>query len=124
LPHSGQCAPFIIGASLCEPSLGSAFGRAANRKKRFRGNICSVWPTHRSARDEELSELWAISKGFKYRPLKPMREVNGLSKVGMEEKLDTVARNVLGFDNLRQNCHGFYRTGDAESPLNDAERPR
>jgi len=36
-----------------------------------------------------------------------MREVNGLSKTGIEEKLDTVTRNVLGFDNLRQNCHGF-----------------
>lgn len=36
-----------------------------------------------------------------------MREINGLSKAGMEEKLDTVTRNVPGFDNLRQNCHGF-----------------
>jgi hypothetical protein len=36
-----------------------------------------------------------------------MREVNGLSKTGIEEKLDAVTRNVSGFDNLRQNCHGF-----------------
>jgi hypothetical protein len=53
-----------------------------------------------------------------------MREVNGLSKAGMEEKLDTVTRNVPGFDNLRQNFHESYRTGDIESPLNDADRPR
>jgi hypothetical protein len=53
-----------------------------------------------------------------------MREVNGLSKAGIEEKLDTVTRNVPGFDNLRQNFHGFYRTAGAESPLNAANRPR
>jgi len=36
-----------------------------------------------------------------------MREVNSLSKTGIEEKLDTVTRNIVGFDNLRQNCHGL-----------------
>jgi len=36
-----------------------------------------------------------------------MSKVNGLSKTGIEEKLDTVTRNVFGFDNLRQSCHGL-----------------
>jgi hypothetical protein len=99
------------GALLCKPPSGSALRHTADRKKRFRRNICAVWPTHRSTRDEELAKLRAISKGIKHRPVKPTREVNGLSKTGIEDKLYTVTRNVPGFGNLRQNFHGCHSNG-------------
>ena len=98
------------GGATTAPS-GGAYRDATNGKECFRRNICTIRPTHRPACYEELAEFSAISKRLKYWPLEPMREVNSLSKAGVEDELDLVTRDVPGFDDLRQNGHVFYSSG-------------